>query len=63
MVMEVGSPSGWGPVGMSAERLKQVVTRIRGVAEKHHAQVTQVGGVGEKMRQGTAAEVASEGYP
>jgi hypothetical protein len=42
MVMEVGSPSGWGPVGLSAERLKEVVGRIRGVAEKHHAQVTQV---------------------
>lgn len=35
MVLEVGAPSGWGPVGMTQERLELCLARAREVAGKH----------------------------
>lgn len=39
-VIEVGSPNGWGPVGMTMELMEQCLCRAREVAEKHEALVT-----------------------
>ena len=44
VVAEVGSPSGWGPVGLDAEHQATVMARIKQLAKEKGAEATQVGG-------------------
>lgn len=40
MVLEVGAPNGWGPVGMSEAKLKYALLQLIDVCEKKNVQVT-----------------------
>lgn len=39
VVLKVGSANGWGPVGMTRERMDVCLERAKKVAEQHNAEV------------------------
>lgn len=41
-VLEVGAPAGWGPVGMTPERMETAMQRLKDMAARHSAGVSML---------------------
>ena len=57
VVLEVGAPSGWGPVGMDLPRMELCLTRAREAAARHGAGVSLL----RPIRQVDVQTVAGKG--
>ena len=41
-MLEVGAPVGWGPVGMTPERMETAMQRLKDMAARHSAGVSML---------------------